>query len=67
MINYTLISDCLWYFGHILSGISILFSHNNYYLAVSIVFFGQFITIISRPISRMKNEIKVSIEEICNV
>jgi len=66
-MNYILISDFLWYTGHVLSGISILFSHNNYYLAVSMVFIGQIITIISRPISRMKNPIKIDTEEISNV
>ena len=66
-MNYIFISDFLWYVGHVLSRISILFSHNNYYLTVSMVLFGQFITIISRLISRMKNIIKVDIEEISNV
>jgi hypothetical protein len=56
-MNYVLISDILWYSGHILSGFSIFFTRNNYYLAVIMVIFGQFITIISRPISRIKNNI----------
>ena len=55
-MNYLLISDYLWYLGHILSGISIIFTRINYYVAVSLVIFGQFITIISRPIGRIKNE-----------
>jgi len=54
-MNYLLISDYLWYFGHVFSGISILFSHSNYTIAVILVFFGQFITIISRPIGRLTN------------
>ena len=54
-MNYIIISDILWYIGHILTGSSIIFTHNNYYLAVSCVLFGQFITIISRPIGRIKN------------
>lgn len=62
-MNYVLLSDCLWYIGHILSEISILFTHNNYYLAVSMALSGQCITIISRPISRIKNKI-INIEEI---
>jgi hypothetical protein len=53
-MNFLLVSDFLWYTGHILCGSSILFTHNNYFLAVTLVFFGQFITIISRPISRLK-------------
>lgn len=52
-MNYIFVSDILWYSGHILTGISILLSKNYYYLAVSCVFFGQFVTIISRPISRL--------------
>lgn len=53
-MNYSLIADYLWYIGHILSGLSILFSHTNYYLAVALVIFGQSITIISRPLGRIK-------------
>jgi len=37
-----------------LTGSAILFTHTNYELAVSFVFIGQFITIISRPIGRIK-------------
>ncbi len=55
-MNYLLISDYLWYSGHILSELSII-SNNYYYLAVIIVIFGQFITIISRPIGPYKNEL----------
>jgi hypothetical protein len=53
-MNITFISDGLWYSGHILTCISILFTHDQYYLAVSLTIVGQFITIISRPISRIK-------------
>ncbi len=52
-MNYILISDCLWYAGHILTGIS-TFTRSNFYLTASLVVIGQTITIISRPISRMK-------------
>jgi hypothetical protein len=52
---FKIISDILWYLGHIFTGCSILFSHDNYYIALSFVFFGQFITIISRPIGRLHN------------
>jgi hypothetical protein len=52
-MNYLLLSDFLWYFGHILSGMSIIFTQNYYYLAVTLVIFGQCITIISRPIGRL--------------
>jgi len=53
-MNYSLIADYLWYIGHILSGLSILFSRTNYYLAIALVMFGQSITIISRPLGRIK-------------
>jgi hypothetical protein len=42
--------------GHVLTGISIIFTQNHFYIAVSLVAIGQFITIISRPIGRIKNE-----------
>ena len=55
-MNYIILADYLWYSGHILSGLSIIFTHtNNYNIAIGLVFIGQFITIISRPISRMKS------------
>ena len=53
-MNYIFISDCLWYSGHILSGIATILSHSNFEIAISLVIIGQFITIISRPISRIK-------------
>ena len=31
-MNYILISDCLWYSGHILTSLSILFTYDNRYL-----------------------------------
>ena len=55
-MNYLLLSDFMWYTGHILSGISILFTRDNYYFTVSFVLFGQLITIISRPIGRIQNK-----------
>jgi hypothetical protein len=54
-MNFLLISDYLWYAGHILSGGSILFARNNYKVAISMGLCGQFIIIISRPIGRIKN------------
>ena len=60
-MNYILLADFLWYSGHILTGSSIIFSPTNYHLAISLVFVGQFITIISRPISRIKNTSKIEI------
>lgn len=52
-MNYLLLSDCMWYIGHILTGLSIIFTHNDYFIAVSLVAIGQFITMISRPIGRI--------------
>ena len=59
-MNYILISDYLWYLGHVLTGCAVLFDKDEYYvLVVSFVIIGQFITIISRPISRIKNQVHV--------
>jgi len=52
-MNYILLSDILWYSGHVLTGASIFFSHNYFTVSICLVCFGQFITIISRPISRL--------------
>lgn len=62
-MNYLRISDYLWYTGHVLTGFSIIFTHINYNVAVSFVFIGQFITIISRPIGRIKNNDTLHIKE----
>jgi hypothetical protein len=67
-MNYLLISDILWYSGHIMSDISIFFTKGHFYVAVSLILFGQFITIISRPIGRIKSESKIScIEKDCEI
>ena len=63
-MNYPLIADYLWYIGHILSALSILFSHTNYYLAVALVLFGQSITIISRPLGRIKASLETKNDNI---
>ena len=55
-MNYEYLSDCLWYIGHITTGISIIYIHSNYYSAVSIMLFGQSCIILSRPISRIDNK-----------
>jgi len=54
-MNYVLLSDCLWYTGHVLTGGSVFFSHTNFNVAVFLICFGQFITIVSRPISRLSS------------
>jgi len=53
-MNYLLIYDVLWYSGHILNGFSILLIQKYFNVAILFVFLGQFITIISRPIGRIK-------------
>ena len=52
-MNYLLFSDYMWYIGHILTGLSIVFTHNNYFVAVTFVVIGQVITMVSRPIGRI--------------
>lgn len=70
-MNYLLFSDYMWYIGHILTGLSIVFTHNNYFVAVSLVVIGQVITMISRPIGRItdnnlekENDRKVETDDI---
>ena len=58
-MNYILVADFLWYSGHILTGSSVLFSRTNYNLTISLVFIGQFITILSRPIGRIIPKIEI--------
>lgn len=53
VVNYILLADYLWYLGHMLTGISIVVNHYHFYTAIVIVFVGQFITMISRPIGRI--------------
>jgi hypothetical protein len=53
-MNYERIADCLWYAGHVLTGISIVVNHYNFPAAVVIVFVGQSVTMISRPIGRYR-------------
>ena len=54
-MDYLKISDYLWYTGHILSGFAIIVNKHSYNLAVVMILSGQFITIISRPIGRIKD------------
>ena len=61
-MNYLEISDGLWYAGHILSGFAVIVNHYSYPYAVVLIFTGQFITIISRPIGRIKIEQNINIK-----
>lgn len=56
-IDYSGVADMLWYAGHILSGISVLYSSSHYEEAVVLVLIGQGITIASRPIGRVKPQL----------
>ena len=59
-MNYVLIADILWYIGHMLTGTAILITENHYYVAVGCVWVGQAMTMISRPIGRIRpQEIKL--------
>ena len=62
-MNYFLLGDILWYLGHTISGSSILFSQSNYHMAVILTIFGQFLTIISRPIGRINLTNKAAIKQ----
>ena len=52
--HFQLVADILWYSGHILTGFSVIINHYNFNIGIIFVSIGQIITIISRPIGRMK-------------
>lgn len=56
--HFQLLADVLWYIGHILSGLAVVINHYNINVGITVVIIGQFITIISRPIGRIKNKNK---------
>lgn len=53
-MKYQFYADILWYIGHIITGFAIVVNHYNFEMGVVTVFIGQIITIISRPIGRIK-------------
>ena len=53
-MKYGLIADVLWYMGHVVTGSAILFTKHHYHLAIGCVWIGQGMTMISRPIGRIK-------------
>jgi len=53
-MNYILFADILWYTGHIITGFAIVANHYDFYFGIATVFIGQLMTIISRPIGRIK-------------
>ena len=54
-MHYHHIADTMWYTGHVLTGIAVVANHYHYPIAVSFVFIGQLLTIVSRPIGRWKS------------
>lgn len=62
-MNYTYVSDCLWYLGHILTGISV-FADDDLPMRASLVIVGQTITMISRPLGRMQDKARLSNEDV---
>lgn len=49
-------ADCLWYAGHVLTGVAIVVNHYNFAAGVVVVFVGQSITMLSRPIGRYRRQ-----------
>ena len=62
-MNYTLIADSLWYTGHVITGFAIITNHYQYSMGISFAFVGQLLTMISRPLGRMKNSLKEEEQE----
>lgn len=54
-MNYQKLADALWYAGHVVTAMSIVVNHYNFPAAVVVVFFGQTITMVSRPVGRMES------------
>jgi hypothetical protein len=54
-MNYQLLVDILWYSGHILTSITLIINHYNFYNGIICVCVSQFMIIISRPIGRINN------------
>ena len=52
-MDYILLGDILWYIGHVLPVIPVVFTLTNYYTIVTLVLIGLFMTLISRPIGRL--------------
>jgi hypothetical protein len=53
-MDYGFLADLLWYAGHMLTGCAILISQDHYRWAVGCVWVGQGMTMISRPIGRIR-------------
>lgn len=53
-MKYETVADIMWYVGHVITAMSIVVNHFNFPAAVATVFVGQAITMISRPVGRIK-------------
>jgi hypothetical protein len=47
-------ADMLWYTGHVITGFAIVTNPYHFFLGVSLVVVGQALTIISRPVGRLR-------------
>ena len=56
-MKYSTWADILWYSGHVITGIGIVTHHSPSFLCTgfSMVLVGQFFTILSRPIGRIRD------------
>jgi hypothetical protein len=54
-MNYQNLADGMWYVGHVITAVSIVVNHYSFPAAVVVVFVGQTITMISRPIGRIRS------------
>jgi len=54
-MKYSDWADLLWYSGHVITGFAItVMNPHRFFLGVSLVVVGQSLTIISRPIGRLR-------------
>ena len=56
-MKYSTWADILWYTGHVITSIGIVTHHSPSFLGTgfSMVLVGQFFTILSRPIGRIRD------------
>jgi hypothetical protein len=55
-MDYATLADIMWYVGHVITAMSIVVNHFNFPAAAVTVFVGQAITMISRPVGRIKGK-----------
>ena len=54
-MEYETLADLMWYAGHVITAMSIVVNHFDFPCAVVTVFVGQAITMVSRPVGRLKS------------